>query len=248
MADSFVQGRKLYVGGRDLSGDWTAMSLKAGREPIDFTRGSDSTRTMKSGLRVVSFEAEGIANIGTDLADEELYGMADTLSDQPIIVAPTTGLAGEPAYAFRADIGDYEPYSDGAKVGERLDFRVSARANTGKVVRGTVAVDSGSARASTFTGAAFQVGAVAATQKLYACLMVLSASGGSPTLDGKIESDDAAGFVSAADRISFSQKTIAGQFQWVELAGPITDDYFRFVGTIGGTTPSFTIVVMVAVA
>ena len=246
MPDQIVQGRKLYVGGRDLSGDWTAISLKAGREPIDFTRGSDTTRVMKSGLRVVSFEAEGIANLGPDLADEELYLMADTLADQPIIVAPTTGAEGEPAYGFRADIGDFEPFAD-AQVGDRLNFRVSARAHGSKVVRGTVMADAATARQASFDGTARQLGAVASGKKLYACLMVLGASGTSPTLDGKIQSDDASGFASPTDVTTFSQKTAAGQFEWTEISGPVTDDHFRFSATIGGTSPSFTIVVLTAI-
>lgn len=246
MPDHIVQGRKLYIGGRDLSGDWTAINLKAGREAIDFTRGADSTRVMKSGLRVVSFDAEGIANLGADLADEELYTMADTLADQPIIVAPTTGAEGEPAYAFRADIGDFEPFAD-ASIGDRLNFRASARAHGSKVVRGTVMTDSSSARQASFDGTARQLGTVPAGKKLYACMMVLAASGSSPTLDGKIQSDDASGFSSPTDVATFSQKTAAGQFQWMEVAGPITDDYFRFTATIGGSTPSFNIIVLVAI-
>lgn len=248
MADTFVQGRKLYVGGRDLSGDWTAMSLKAGREPIDFTRGADSTRVNKAGLRVVSFEAEGVANLGANLADDVLYTSANSLTDQPIIVAPTTGIEGEPAYAFRADVGDFDPFSEGAKIGERLDFRVSARATAGKLVRGTVMTDAATARTITFNGTARQLGAVSATQKLYACLMVLAASGTTPTLDGKIQSDNAGGFASPVDQVTFTQKTAAGQYQWAEVPGTITDDYFRFVGTIGGTSPSFTVIVLVAIA
>lgn len=247
MADTFVQGRKLYVGGRDLSGDWTAINLQSGREAIDVTKGQDATRMMRSGLRVVSFEADGVTNLGADLADEELFTSADTLVDQPIIVSPTAGQDGDVAYAFRANVGDYDPMK--GAVGERLNFRVSARAYAGKVVRGRVIVDTAAARTSTFNGAARQfVGGVPSGKKLIACVQVLAASGTTPTLDGIIQSDDASGMISPSTVVTFSQKTAAGQHEWIEVSGPITDDYFRFVGTIGGTTPSFTVVVFLGVS
>ena len=248
MPDHIVQGRKLYVGGRDLSGDWTAINLSAGREAIEFTKGQDSLKRMGAGMRTVSLEAEGVVDLGADLSDEELFASADTLVDQPIVVTPTAGLAGDPAYAFRAGVGDYDPFS-GADVGGRLNFRVTARAYTGRLVRGRVIVDTAAVRNATFNGTAFQfAGGVPTGKKLYACVQVVAATGTTPTLDGIIQSDNAAGMSSPTTVATFSQRTAAGQHEWLEVSGPITDDYFRFVGTIAGTSPAFTVVVFAGIA
>lgn len=246
MADSYVQGRKLYVGGRDLSGDWTAITLRGGRAAIPWTRGADVGESSRPGPRMVSLEAEGIADLGTDLEDQELNGFVD-LTDVPIIVAPTDGTEGEPAYAFLAEMGDLEPISGGT-VGDRLNFRVSARSSSSKLVRGTIIEDGVTAQTASTDGTAFELGPVSATQKIYACLMVLSASAGD-TLDVVIAGDSQEDFLATpATHVTFDQKTTAGEYQWVEVSGAITDTWFRVESTIGGASPSFEYVVLFAIA
>ena len=251
MADQIVRAQKLYVGGRDLSSDWTSLVLRAGREPIDFTKGGAETRVNKSGLFAVAFEADGVVDLGADLVEDELYNAVENLSDVPIIVAPrNTGVEGDPAYAMLANVGDFSPMAD-ANVGDRLNFRVSARASrtsagAGRLVRGTIMEDAQTARTATGSGTGRQLGAVASGKKLYACLQVLSASA-SDTLDVTIGSDVDNLFASEATQVTFAQKTAAGQYEWVEVDGPITDEWFRVNWTIGGASPSFSFVVVLAI-
>lgn len=92
-----------------------------------------------------------------------------------------------------------------------------------------------------------QLGAVAATQKLYAVIHAYAFGGTTPTLDPKVESDNAAAFPSGIDRITFSQKT-GFAYEWSELAGAVTDDWLRMVMTVGGTaTPKFSVLALAAV-
>jgi len=75
---------------------------------------------------------------------------------------------------------------------------------------------------------------------------VIAASGTTPTLDVTIESDDAEGMASATTRLTFTQAT-ATTSEWQELAGAVTDDWWRAAWTIGGGSPSFTAVVVVGI-
>lgn len=246
MADEFVQGHKLYVGGRDLSGDWTALALRAGREPIEFTRGDDVTRWFKAGLQTVALEADGIVDLGADLADEELTA-ATELTDVPIILAPTTGLEGAPAWAFEAHVGDYEPFAEGV-VGGKLGFRVSARASGSRLVRGTIMEDGTTARTATGNGTERELGAVSATQKLYACVMCLSASAGD-TLDVTVRSAAATGMAGATTRVTFTQIAAAGAYEWKEVSGAITDTFWDVRRVIAGNgSESFNLIVLLAIA
>ena len=81
---------------------------------------------------------------------------------------------------------------------------------------------------------------------MYAGLHITAASGTTPTLVVKVQSDDNAGFTSATDRITFtSANSIGGQ--WSSVAGAVTDDYWRVTWTVGGTSPSFTFVVALGI-
>lgn len=246
MAENYVQGNKLYVAGRDFSSSWTAISLMVGRETIDWTKGSDTTRVAKVGLKTGALEVEGVTNFADDGVDEQGAAFLD-LTNAPIIIGipgTTSGDFGTIGYALNAVAGSYSPM-DGS-IGERVNYALSALAAS-QVVRGTFFHDGDTARTATANGTGIQLGAVSATQKVFACAMCLSASAGD-TLDLKLQSDDNSGFTSATDRITFAQMDTTGDYEWAELSGAITDDYWRLVHTIAGNgSESFNFVVLVAI-
>lgn len=245
---AYQQGSKLYIAGRDMSADWTALAFTVGREAIENTRGGDTTRIVAPALWRASLEAEGALALGADSLEEELYADVIDLSDTPIIVTPggsTAGADGGVAYGFEANVGDFSPLS-GSRIGDRVEFSVSARC-AGRPVRGTIMHSANATRAATGNGTARQLGAVTAAQKLYACIQVISATGTNPTLDVVIASDNAEGFPSGTTRATFTQKTAAGQYEWVEVDGAITDDWWRVQATLGGTNPVFGFVVLLAI-
>lgn len=249
MGDTILSKNKLYVAGRDLSSVWTAIALLGGRESLEFTRGSDDTRVYKSGLRVGSLEVEGITELGTDLADEEIYNAIENLSGASIVVGlagATSGEAGSAGYAMKADVGDYTPV-EGA-VGDPMKFTVSARCSS-RIVRGNFLSDGDTVRNATGNGAAFQIGAVSATQRVFATIVCVSASSGD-TLDVVLASDDQEAFAgSPSTRITFTQISATGAYEWKELAGPITDDWWRAQHTIAGNgSEAFQYVLLVAIA
>lgn len=89
------------------------------------------------------------------------------------------------------------------------------------------------------TGSSIQMGAVPAGYRLWAALHV---TGGTFTnLAVTIQSDNATGFPSSATAITFATVSAAG-WQFLSVAGALTDDWFRAVATIGSGTASYAVV------
>jgi len=118
------------------------------------------------------------------------------------------------------------------------------------IVDGKLGEPGRTARTASGNGSEVELGAVGATESIYAALHCISitADSGTPTLDVEVESD-ATGFASATSRIAFAQLTAAGS-EWKSAAGAITDDYWRVKWTIGGgaTNPSCLFIVSFGIA
>ncbi len=149
-------------------------------------------------------------------------------------------VAGDIAYSTRGIITRYSP---GLQIGEVAKIDLGLRADH-PLVRG-VCLETGTFTA-TGNSAGIQHGAILATQKIYAFLHVTAASGTTPTLDLVLQSDDNSGFTSATARITFAQAIAVG-WQVKELAGAVTDDYWRIARTVAGGTPSFTYRVFIGI-
>lgn len=240
MASVIYKDCKLYLGGYDLSGDMNKCALSYGAEMKDDTVFNDDTRSNKAGLLTVGAAHEGYWQADTDLVDD-IIDAKFAVADEIMTICPTTGAAGEVAFSFKSLLANYNP--NGA-VGDLYAFSVDAT-GTGKLFKGTVMENA--TKTSTATGTARQLGAVTDSQKVYAALHVLAVEGTDPTLDVVIQSDNAEGFLSAADKITFTQMTDIGA-QLLTADGAIADDWWRVSWTVGGTdNPSFTIVVVVGI-
>lgn len=228
MAERVLNDCKFFYGGFDLSGDMNAMTLRLAAELQDTTRFGNSTRTRIGGLKTILANAEGLWNGGDGGVDDVLF---DNLAvTQPVTISPTTGADGEPAFGFRAITGNYEA---GGTVGEVLPFSVEAESADSDLVRGTIMHNA--TRSATGNGTGRQLGAVSASQRLFASLHVIATTG-SPTLDVIVESDASNAFSgSETTRISFAQATGVGAEWATPIAGAITDDWFRIGYTKGGT-------------
>jgi hypothetical protein len=96
------------------------------------------------------------------------------------------------------------------------------------------------ARTSTVTGAAVNLagyaGAVLIVQDVGAV------SGTTPTLDGKIQdSPDGSGSWADVPGATLTQVTAANNIQAINVDRRLAKAFIRYVGTIAGTTPSFTL-------
>lgn len=242
MAPYILANAKLWLAEFDLSGDMNAIAVDYKAELVDDTTfGSGGTRVRKGGLKVVTVDGEGYWNGGAGGVDDALFAKVG-VANVPLTIAPESGGEGQPGNGMLAIVGDYSP---GGEIGEMLPFTVSVESD-GDLVRGTIMLNR-TATASGNSGTALQLGAVGATQKLYAALHVIAASGAAPTLDVIVKSDDVVGFGTPTNRITFGQKTAVGSEWAAPVAGAITDTFWRVDFTIGGAGPSFTFVVLVGI-
>lgn len=243
MSTQVLTATKIYAGEYDVTGQVNQVSLDYDAEALpDTTFGSGGTKTHKGGLKTVKFSMGGFVDEGTGLIGDFTFSRIGTV-DIPLTTVPQGGSVGDIAYFFKALQAAYQRP---LQVGQLYAFSLSAEASNGPLVRGQVFVAAG-AKTSTGTSSVVQLGATGASQRLYAALHVLSVSGSTPTLDVTVKSDDAGGFASPATRITFAQKAAIG-YELLSAAGPITDDYIRVDYTIGGSSPSFSFVVVVGIA
>jgi hypothetical protein len=227
----------ILLSGYDISGDSNKVALSSKADVKDRTTFNNTARRRVCGLLDTSISAEGFFDPAKDA------GLFDFIAsgEKIIAVSPAAGIAGDLVYFAKCQTAEYTPM-EGA-IGELAAFRLSGQ-GSGPLIRGQV-LERGEKTASA-PGTAANIGAVLATQKVYACLHVLAVSGTNPTLDLEIQSDDAQAMSSPTDRITFDQMTEVGA-QWKELAGPITDAWWRVNYTLGGTDPSFVIAVVIGI-
>lgn len=202
-------------------------------------------RDMIATIKSVSWSADVLQDHATGEVDDLLgISSGNWGSSTPLTILPAGIVDNSVAYTFRANHLNYTPVQ--ADVNEIAMATLSGDARQGPVVRGRVLIPSAAYTTST-TGTARQLGAVATGQSLYAALHITAVSGSSPTLDAIVRSDNSGGMSSPTTQITFAQASTAS-WQWGSAAGPITDDYFDVDFTIGGSTPSFTALVVVGIA
>lgn len=200
--------------------------------------------TVFGGNKSGAFDLSLMSDMADDGLDERLFAyFAAADVPQSFVIGSADGSLG---YTWKALGTSYTPM-EGAP-GALAMARYAGVSSTGPIARGLL-IHPTTARTSSSTGTAYQIGAVSATQRLYASLHVLSVSGTSPTLDVIVQSDTV-GFASPTSRVTFTQETAAtANYQASSVAGAITDTEWRVSYTIGGTgSPTFSFVVIVGIA
>lgn len=238
MAVQVLQDCKLLVAGYDLSGKMNALALDYSAELQDDTVFGDDTRSRLGGLKTATTQLNGYWD-GTGL-DDVLFNRIG-LAGEVMTISPAALTAGNRAFTFKTALGEYQP---GGAVGEMFAFTVSGEA-TDNLVRGTVLFNS--TVSATGSGSGQNLGAVSSTQKLYAALHVLAASGTTPSLTVRVQSDVDNTFGSPVNQITFTAATAIGA-QWATpVNGAITDTFWRVDYTVSGTNPSFQFVVIIGI-
>lgn len=242
MATFVTTAAKTYLGEYAVDTDLTAIGLNYGAEMVDDTVLGDTTRSRAGGLKTAQAELTGFLNH----SNSEVATFANVgVQNVPLTIAPITGAEDERAFAMLCTVGSI---SLNHTLGEMAAISISGEASGGDsgIVRGQIAINATSAASDTTTGS--QIGAVTATQKMYAALHVIGASGTTPTLDLVVQSDDNSGFTSASNRITFSQVTDTATSEWSSVSGVVDDDWWRIDYIITGTDPSYTFVVFLGIA
>ena len=245
MAKFVWQNVRLFTATADLTGVNNKLEVTAEREAKEATPFATSGAVwaeVLAGLAKTEISAEGQWEAGdTGKIDDAAF--ANLGSVVPVTIGPVGAADGDLAYLTGALRTKFDV---GGSVGEVAPWTGEMVGNW-PLVRGKMAHPPGTARTSTGTGTAYQLGAASSSQYLYAALHVLSLSGTSPSITVKVQSDNASNFPSATDQITFTAAT-ARSGQLSRVAGPITDDWFRVSYTISGTGPSILFAVAFGIA
>ncbi len=226
----------LYVGEYDLSAVLNEIVLEGDADVLDVTTFGAAYRDYAIGMKGVRFSAAGFYDpVRSDAALNDKWGDADQ-----VVTIVADNAVGGMAYLLRGCVPSYRV---GGGVGQAGVVNLTGQTTQAPLVQGRALYRS-TAAGATATSTALQLGTVASTKSIYATLHVFSIAGTStPTLAVKVQSDNASGFSTPIDRLTFTNATAIGS-QWVS-AGPaaITDDWWRISFTITGTGPSFGFVV-----
>jgi hypothetical protein len=231
MATEVLTNCKILLGGYNLSGYHNGLEITHGAEMLDDTVfGTSGTRSAKPGLK--NFEANGNVFFDTTL-DGVIYDRIGAVRE--VMSYAMVGEAhGDVTFFIRGINGTYNPLS--GEVGALLQSEFTARSSNAPLVRGRLFVPDGTP-ITTGSATALQLGAVSATQRVYCAIHVTSVSGGG-SATFTLQSDNAVGFPSGTTQATSTAFTAIGA-QWLEVLGPITDDWWRVGYTISGTVTAF---------
>jgi hypothetical protein len=223
-----------WFSGYDMTSDLNSTTLNLSYDALDATVYGNSARVRAAGLEDVQLDESGFWQAGTSAVDPVAFTALGGTSQ--VISNSNDGAESSVAYFYRARQFNYEIFGN---LGELLPFRLSAQSARGTglasvaAVRGRVLKTKANVSATGATGTAFQLGAVAAGQYLYAGLHVFSAG---TTITGVIESDSDNTFASATTQITFSGVTAVGGTWGTRVAGAITDTWYRLrITAVTGT-------------
>lgn len=160
-----------------------------------------------------------------------------------VITTGMTETEGQPVVMMRGMQPSYT-WLEGT-VGDLAKAKVNAVGSDGGygVVRGQLALDYSTVTATGAAGTALNLGAVSASQSLYATLHIFGTPG--TTITGIIQSDSDNTWASPTTRITFGPHTTAGGYWATPVAGAITDTWWRL--NISAITGTFVIACAIAV-
>jgi hypothetical protein len=236
---------KVYFAQYDISGDLNKVGIGITPDAVEDTTFGASYHTKKPGLLTTKATMEGYSKFNAtanNAIDGRLWNNLSVV-DIPFSVAPKTGNAGENGFFFKAMEAQY---ALGGSIGEMLKFQSSAEATgTGvQLVRGIIMEDGKTSRVAAGNSSAQTLGAVSATQNLYAVLHVFAFVGTDVTF--KVRSA-VTNFATITDRVTFAVVNAATSQYAVPVVGPITDTFWRVDWTTSAGFTSFSAAVIVGI-
>jgi hypothetical protein len=235
---------RIYYSTLDATGFSNKVELTTSWEDLDRTTfGSGGAHERTAGLADSTATLDVFWQAGDLTFPDDVAFAAAGLSVQPLTVVPTSGAVGTLAYLGKMQENTYKP---GGEVGKLLAATVDL-AGEQPIARGVILHPQGTARTTTGTGTGQQIGAVTATQRMYANFHAMSVSGSTPSLAVKIQSSVDNTFGSPTDRITFTTATGLTS-QASNVLGAITDQWWRAVWTITGGAQSWLFAVSAGIA
>jgi hypothetical protein len=233
------------MGAFEWSGQTNDMELSLAPNMLDATVLGAAGTTPGSLIRAAglidgTFTAKGFNDFlgggtPTNSIDFQMYTSIGVL-DVPLTASEMQCAEGDKAYFLPVVEGTYSIAA--TPVGQLLPYSATAHTR-GRIIDGTVVLSPLANKTSTGSATSQNLGAVSATQKVYAALHVLSVAGTStPTITCIVRSAAAANMSGPTTRISFTAATATGG-QLLSTAGAITDTWWDVQYTISGSSPSF---------
>ncbi|MFD8531529.1 hypothetical protein ACFV0L_29325 [Streptosporangium canum] len=233
---------RIFGGGVDLTGNSNKVELSSETEVKTTTAfGPDGWATVVGGLFSTALTAAGQWEA---LGDGAAWDNLVSRRNQPWTICPESAAVGDLAW-FTSALAKSHKLGD--QMGEVIPWEAQA-AGTAPLLRGAVAHPPGTPRTAAGSGTALNLGPLAAGQRLYVALHVLSVAGtASPSFTARVESDDTSAMTTPTTRSTFNAATSPGGLV-ISVPGPITDGWWRLSWLVSGTSPSFLFVASVGIA
>lgn len=253
MATYVATAHKLFMGGLDVSCFANSYALDLSADSVECTTFcSAGLRDYKQGLKSWASTFDGYADFdaaadtASPLVPGEVLVPANQGSQFNVTWAPV-GTEGSWCYLSDGVLGNVTVLS--GSVGDMAmmhgELMPADRAVGHRMVHGILEANRTVSSSSNTTGSD-TLGAISATQTMYASLHVFQLTGTSPTLDVVVQSDTT-GFGSPTDQITFAQATTRSG-QYGSKAGAVTDTFWRVKWTLGGSgSPTATFAVSIGI-
>lgn len=235
MAKLALTDARIYVAGKDISGDTNQIETMQSVDPLDATNfDSGGWNERIAGLKAATYDITGFMNYTANQSED---AFDDALGVAGVVVSISADTSeGDTAVFGR---GLTTNLTRGAQVGQvaPISGTITGSHPQGMVEGILLAPKATISSGDSSTGV--QHGAIASGESGYASLHVFEVTGGG-TLTVKVQSDDNSGFSSATDRITFTDATDVTS-EWGSVAGAVTDDYWRVNWAITAGTATFAV-------
>lgn len=216
-----ISGQELYVAQYDLSAVLYDLNFQMGCETHPDADWADTTSIIQAGLNTASASGNARYTTGASGTDTTLHGRLNAAAGPLSLVMGTT--EGDKAFVIQSLLTQFATAS--GATGERHQVAFTTESG-GDFFVGRVLVNG--SKAATGNSAGLALGILAAGQRIYSALHVLSGTG---TLDVLVESD-VTGWTTPITRITHTQAAGATS-EVLSLPGPVaTDDLWRSKYTI----------------
>lgn len=246
MAVSATLAPRLYVG----SFNWTTAANQidvgatmATQDATTFEFAEGGFTNAVAGLKTFEFNATGLQDYdGATSFDAWLR--ANWGSYHALSCAYLGSATGNACIIGYGQMGGYRPFN--AQVGA-VPTTVGTLTG-GRFGEGQVTAVASSAISSTGNSTPVQLGAISASQSVYAAIHVVAASGSTPSLTPRIQSASTSGG-SYTNRGSAGSALADVGEQWLStnLGSAVTDTWWRLSWTVSGSTPSFSVFAALAI-
>jgi hypothetical protein len=214
----------LALGEYNITANTMGVALEVGASEVEGTAFGDSFVNYLAG----SVKTAGLGVQGYTEYSSPDAGIAASIGVGSTVITLADGRSdGDRAWFMNGLVTKYQPLA--AKVGDAAKFDLGVSLSD-RLIGGWLQAYGSKAATGNSTGV--QLGALSASQSLYASLHVITAPGS--TLDVIVQSDDNSGFSSPTTRITFTQVTSTPISYMGSVAGAVTDDYWRMKWTISG--------------